>query len=1006
MKLSEGFSKTARPAAPGQHWSVASAVFLLYAAAAAAIASADTRLTTLHRFAEKPHSVRATLTLSSDGNYYGVSVSGGLYRAGTVFRVTPSGDLKTVHSFSPTGTAGVNPRSALVEGPDGMLYGSTSTGGSGGTGTIFKIAPGGALTTLHNFSGSQGNPSALTLGSDGNLYGTFAPFFSWTDSKVGTVFRISPTGAFAVVHAFQRNKSGEMPAGGYPNGLTRGSDGALYGTTRLGGAHGAGTFFRVSPPAGFTTIRSFAEGQGFSSTLAAGKAGKLYGTSHGGTGARPHGYVASITEAGDFMELYVFTGGADGSGGDESGADGYAMVLLGSDGNLYGTAPSGGSLGYGTVFRLTPSGAFNVLHTFANGADGAKPKFGLVENNTGKLVGVTSGDATGKPGSAFEITKDGDFSTLLVFTPTTDGNTPVGQMVQAPDGSFYGVTSGGVTAAATVFRLDRHGAVTTLHEFNQATDGTSPNGLCLGRDGNLYGTTKGGGPGSGGTIYRVTPGGVFSILRSFGDVDVARQPSSPLVEVADGEFYGTLRADSGAVFRITSGGEFSIVYSFTGGADGAEPEGKLAWDGTDTFYGTTSWKGPKGAGTIFKLTGAGQLTTLYAFSGREDGGDARDLLIGHDGNLYGFTGDELGDYLSTIFRFTTDGVFTTLHTFPAGSVAGALVQRADQHLYGIARGGKGFVFRLGTSGGLVRLHDFSGGINGEDPSGLMLARNGHLYGTTATGPSGGGLGTIFKLEISPSDLLNISTRLRVQTGENVMIGGFIVAGSAPKKVMIRGIGPSLQGVDGRLADPTLELRTATGQLVAKNDDWKESQAGDIQDTTIPPANDFESAIVRTLAPGAYTAILSGKNAATGVALVEAYDLDATADSKLANISTRGFVETGDSVMIGGVIVGGGTSPVEVLVRAIGPSLQQAGVSGSLKDPTLELRDRDGGLIAANNDWQDDPAQAARISATGVPPQHLKESAIVTTLPPAPATAIVRGAGGSTGVALVEIYNIE
>jgi WD40 repeat protein len=265
--------------------------------------------------------------------------------------------------------------------------------------------------------------------------------------------------------------------------------------------------------------------------------------------------------------------------------------------------------------------------------------------------------------------------------------------------------------------------------------------------------------------------------------------------------------------------------------------------------------------------------------------------------------------------------------------------------------------------------------------------------------------------VSPA-LLNISTRMRVLTGNNVLIGGFIVTGTDLKRVLIRGIGPSLTGVGITLPDPTLELHQG-GMTIATNDDWKTrpdgtSQRSEIEATGIPPTNDLESAILMTLSPGAYTAILAGKNEGIGVGLVEIYDLGQGANSKLANISTRGFVDAGDNVMIGGVIVGGGSGggSARVLVRALGPSVL---VAGALGDPTLELHDGSGALIASNDNWKTRPdgtSQQAEIEATGIAPTNDLESALVQTLTPGNYTAIVRGTNNTTGVGLAEVYNLQ
>jgi hypothetical protein len=256
---------------------------------------------------------------------------------------------------------------------------------------------------------------------------------------------------------------------------------------------------------------------------------------------------------------------------------------------------------------------------------------------------------------------------------------------------------------------------------------------------------------------------------------------------------------------------------------------------------------------------------------------------------------------------------------------------------------------------------------------------------------------------TPTQFANISTRLPVGTGSNALIGGFIVTGTQPKKVIVRAIGPSLP-VAGALADPILELRDGAGVLILSNNNWRTDQEADIVASLIAPTNDLESAIVATLPANNsnYTAIVRGVNDGTGVGLVEVYDLERTTNSKLANISTRGFVNTGDNVMIGGLIVTGSFSG-SVALRAIGPSLP---VAGALVDPLLELRDGNGTVVNANDNWQEDGAQAALLTASNIAPQNALESGIFASLSPASYTAIVRGKNNSTGVALVEAYQLQ
>ena len=258
---------------------------------------------------------------------------------------------------------------------------------------------------------------------------------------------------------------------------------------------------------------------------------------------------------------------------------------------------------------------------------------------------------------------------------------------------------------------------------------------------------------------------------------------------------------------------------------------------------------------------------------------------------------------------------------------------------------------------------------------------------------------------------NISTRGIVGTGQNVLIAGFIITGTQPKKVIVRALGPSLTnfGISGALADPTLMIVNNSAacapvgcNVVASNDNWRNTQQSEIAASGFAPPNDLESAIIATLPPGSYSAVVSGKNGGTGIGLVDVYQLDSTT-SIFSNLSTRGLVGSGNNVLIGGLIIGSGEPPVIVL-RAIGPTLSSFGITQPLQDPTLELRDANGALIAFNNDWNDDTPTA--VKATLLKPSDSRESAIVASLASGNYTAIVRGKNGTTGVALVEAYRLR
>jgi Fibronectin type III domain len=257
-------------------------------------------------------------------------------------------------------------------------------------------------------------------------------------------------------------------------------------------------------------------------------------------------------------------------------------------------------------------------------------------------------------------------------------------------------------------------------------------------------------------------------------------------------------------------------------------------------------------------------------------------------------------------------------------------------------------------------------------------------------------------------LSNISTRSQVLTGDGATIGGFVIAGTdSSHTVLIRGLGPTLSsfGVAGALADPFLTLHQTDAQgndqVIATNDNWKVSQQTSINATGLAPVNDAEAAILLSLPPGNYTAVLTGARRSTGIGLIEVYDLSTNTSSLLSNISTRGFVAVGDHALIGGFIAN--TDYTRVVVRVLGPTLQQFGVTGTLADPVLTLFDGNGNLIASNDNWAD--TQGADLQIAGYAPPDPSESAIIVTRPAGSTTAMVQGKNGGSGVALLEVYQL-
>jgi uncharacterized repeat protein (TIGR03803 family) len=366
----------------------------------------------------------------------------------------------TLHSFSGSDGDGASPTAAVILGTDGNFYGTTYTGGANSQGTVFKVTPGGALTTLYSFCAQSGcadgaqAASGLVQGSDGNFYGTTRIGGAHND---GTVFKMTPSGTLTTLYSFCEEGfpcyDGQTPEAG----LVQGTDGNFYGTTYFGGAEGNGTVFKITPAGTLTTLYSFREGNGSGATLpqaglVQGTDGNFYGTTyHGGTGYHPFGTVFKITPLfGTLTTLYNFCD----QKGCPDGENPEAGLVQGTDGNFYGTTPTGGAYNDGTVFEMTPSGTLTTLYSFCsqnNCADGNRPVAGLIQASDGNFYGTTQNG--GGAGTVFQITSAGTLTTLHSFAGS-DGANPQAALVQAPDGSFYGTTeAGGANNYGTVFSL-------------------------------------------------------------------------------------------------------------------------------------------------------------------------------------------------------------------------------------------------------------------------------------------------------------------------------------------------------------------------------------------------------------------------------------------------------------------------------------------------------------------------------------------------------------------------
>jgi len=670
----------------------------------------------------------AGLTLGPDGNFYGTTEYGGTNGDGTVFKMTTNGTLTTLVNFN--GTNGANPVASLTLGPGGRLYGTTDGGatGYGGTeyggtngnsGTVFEVTTNGTFATLFNFASTNGAQpyGAVTVGPDGNLYGTTSDgFYPNGAFDGGTIFELTTNGLLTTLAqlsgffgSIYGTSNGVVPYAG----LTLGPDGNFYGTTTGGGTNGTGTVFQVSTN-GILAMLTHAgiPFQTYYNSFGV----EFYSTNGGNT-------IAEVFN-GTVTTLYTFSALINGINAD--GARPVAGLTLGLDGNFYGTASDGGTNGYGTVFKITTNGTFTTLATFSG----------------------------------------------------NHGDNPMDALTVGPNGSLYGTAnSGGMSGYGTVFKLTTGGALTTLVNFDRANDGAYPQaGLIVGPGGNFYGTAVGGGTNllqtgpnsyqaeSFGTVFELTTNGIFTTLAYFNGINGAN-PYGGLAVGTDGNLYGTTTyggiSNNGVVFRLLTNGTLTALTNFTG-ANGANPFAGLALGPDGNFYGTSEAGGTNGDGTVFQVTTNGTLTTLVYFNGTNGANPNAGLLLGPDGNFYGTAWDGGARNEGTVFKVTTGGTLTTLVNFavPNGEFpVGGLALGPDGNFYGTTELGgvlpsSGTVFKLATNGTLTTLYSFNSTSNGNYPfAGLTLATNGnfiHFYGTTYEGPNGpsGGGGTVFQLNLT------------------------------------------------------------------------------------------------------------------------------------------------------------------------------------------------------------------------------------------------------------------
>ena len=709
---------------------------------------------------------------------------------------THAQQIQPIYSF-PQGPA--TPYAALLQGPDGTLYGTTYSGGSGGLGTVIKVTTNGMMTLLYSFSpptATEGSfitnvdgvqpEAALALGPNGNFYGTT---YSGGTNGLGTVFEITTNGALTTLIAFAGTNGAHPEAG-----LTFGPDGNFYGTTEAGGTNGNGTIFKMTTNGILTALHSFTvlnddfltggttntDGANPYAGLVLGTNGAFYGTTaEGGKGGS--GTLFDVTTNGAFTNLYTFSAenyNDSGLGAAETNSDGaqpIATLALGSDGNFYGTTRGGGKGGSGTLFKTTPSGALMTLYTFTAGhyvysagnhytnSEGAFPYAGLTQGTNGNFYGAASAGGIDGLGALFEVTPGGTFTPLLTFT-NANGANPGGTLALGADGNFYGTTGqGGTSGNGTVFRVATTGAFTNLYSFANYNGANPYAGLTLGPNGNFYGTTYQGGaygvgtqsgPDGYGTVFEIT-NGVLMTLVNFAGTNGAN-PEGALTLGTNGNFYGTTYSGGsnnfGTVFELTTNGVLTTLVNFAQ-TNGADPAAGLTLGTNGNFYGTTALGGADGDGTVFEVTPGGVLTRLYSFTDGNDGGEPyAGLTLGTNGNFYGVTTYGGADSWGTVFEVTPSGGLTTLHTFADGtdgaSPLAPLILGPNGNYYGTTAGDDsstwGTVFEMTPGGTLTNLYIFTGGHDGGWPEALTLGPDGNFYGTTH-GADSSPDGTVFEV---------------------------------------------------------------------------------------------------------------------------------------------------------------------------------------------------------------------------------------------------------------------
>jgi uncharacterized repeat protein (TIGR03803 family) len=702
----------------------------------------------------------------------GLTSNGGVAGKGTAFTIKTDGTGFTV--IKPFEDWGKTPEGDLYRNSDGFFYGMTSTNGTYGGGTIFKMSSSGAVTIVRHLNSvtDGANPKGeLIKGFDGNFYGVTS---GGGTNTYGTIFKMTPAGVYTVLRHLSYATDGTNPRGH----LVQGKDSAFYGMTYSGGSFGYGTIFKITSAGTYTVLRHLNRptdgGQSYSS-LVEGSDGNLYGIAYSG-GTLGYGTIFKITKAGVFTVLRNLNSTAD-------GAYPQGDLIQGTDGNLYGSCYSGGTFGNGTIFKITKAGVYTVLRHLAASTDGGNPYGNLYQNSDGVLYGMNRTGGANTAGTAYKITTAGVFTLLHSFVPATEGSTPNGSLIKSTDGNFYGLTSSsGLYNGGTAFRMSTTGTVTVLAQFNGAKFGNVPQeSLVKGRDSAYYGTNSSGGTYGHGTIFKICAG-VTTTLYSFNRSVSGGVPLGSLIQATDGNFYGTTSEGGtngyGTIFKITPGGTYIVIRHLAGSTDGGYPKGSLVQGKDSLLYGTTSSGGTNVSGTIFKISLTGNFTVIRHLTNATDGANPEGNLVqGSDGFFYGMTVNN-----AKLFKISSAGVFTIIKSLVANTDGsyplGGLVKHTDGNFYGMTSSGgttanAGTIFKLTSAGVFSVIKGFNGTTDGKTPKGnLLVGNDGTLYGMTSTGGTYNA-GTIFK--VTTTGVFSVLRQLNITTDGGNPFGALIIA---------------------------------------------------------------------------------------------------------------------------------------------------------------------------------------------------------------------------------------